>query len=183
MAARDDHPPAGAEAPAGDPFGRSDPPLYAVDLWPHRSMTRSGFRWFMVALAAGLAIPLAAVWGTPVAPFLTPFLIAALVMAWLALRASNRSGRLVERLRLWPDAVAVERRDPRGRVLRWAANPYWVTVALTDTPAVASYLTLKGAGRTIELGAFLTPEERVRLAAELRSALARAAACPPAGVI
>ncbi|MFN3614321.1 MAG: DUF2244 domain-containing protein, partial [Rubrimonas sp.] len=135
-------------------------PLFSVSLWPHRSMPRRGFRWFMGLLAAGLSIPLIAVWGTPVALFLTPFLLGALALVWVMIEANYRAGRLVEELRLWPDAIAVERREPRGRVLRWAANPYWVTVAVRDTPTVEKYLTLAGGGRTIELGAFLTPEER-----------------------
>lgn len=43
------------------------------------------------------------------------------------------------------------------------------------TPAggpVPDYLTLKGRDREVELGAFLTPEERKELAGELRAALA-----------
>lgn len=169
---------AGGEIPAVfnglDPFGRSDPPLFTVSLWPHRSMTRRGFRWFLGLLAAGLSIPLVSVWGTPVALFLTPFLLAALAFAWVMIELNYRAGRLVEELRIWPDAIAVERREPRGRVLRWAANPYWVTVGLNDTPTIEKYLTLTGGGRTIELGAFLTPEERVDLAGGLRDALRRA---------
>lgn len=169
---------AGDRSPAagtsGDPFRRADPPLYAVSLWPHRSLSRKGFRGFMAALAAGLSVPMISVWGTPVAWFLAPFLLGALALAWLFIVLSYRSGRLVEELRVWSDAIAVERREPRGRVLRWSANPYWVTVDLSDTPTVERYLTLQGGGRTIELGAFLTPEERVALADDLRDALRRA---------
>ncbi len=35
------------------------------------------------------------------------------------------------------------------------------------------YLTLKGEGREVELGAFLTEDERLRLADDLRERLAR----------
>jgi uncharacterized membrane protein len=161
--------------PAGaDPFGRADPPLYAVTLWPHRSLTQRGLRRVLGLLAAGLALPLLSVWGTPVALALAPFLLGALAALWWALSRNLRDGRLRETLRLWPDAIAVERREPRGAVRRWAANPHWVAVELQDTPAMPRYLTLRGAGRTIELGAFLAPDERERLAAELRAALGRA---------
>lgn len=170
---------AGDRSPAAshsaDPFDRSAPPLFSARLWPHRSMTPRGYRWFMATLAAGLAVPLLGVWGTPVALFLAPFLLGALGLVWLALRASYRSARVTEEIRIWPDLVAVRRREPHGRLLRWAANPYWVRLQLTDTPSVERYLTLRGSGRTIELGAFLTPEERVTLAADLRAALLRAA--------
>lgn len=167
--------PAGERSPA-DPFLRADPPLYAVALWPHRSMTRAGFRGFLAALAGGLAIPLLAVWGTPVAWFLAPFLLGALALVWSLVRVNDRARRLTEELRLWPDEIAVERREPGGRVLRWRANPYWVRLALTDTPRTPRYLTLSGGGRTIELGAFLTPQEREALAASLGDALGRAVA-------
>ncbi|SDZ72961.1 DUF2244 domain-containing protein [Rubrimonas cliftonensis] len=159
-------------------FARRDPPLWAVTLWPHQSMTRGGFRFFMAALAAGLAIPLLAVLGAPggsaAALFLSPFVVGALGLVWAMVRLNVRRRRLTEAVRLWPDAMAVERREPGGRVLRWAANPYWVRVELEDTPTVERYLTVSGGPRLIELGAFLTPEERVALAVELRAALRRA---------
>ncbi len=166
----------GALPPGADPFSRADVPLYAVTLWPHRSADGRGLRRCLGVMAAGLALPLLSVWGTPVALFLLPFLAAALGLTWWALASNLRAGRLREDLRLWPDAIAVERCEPQGRVRRWAANPHWVAVELADTPAMRRYLTLRGAGRTIELGAFLSPHEREGLAAEIRAALGRARA-------
>ena len=167
---------AGAQAPAArdsDPFARSDPPLWEIALWPHRSMTRSGFRWFMAALAAGLSVPLLAIGGTPAALGLAPFLLLALGLVWWAIRHNDRArARCGERVRLWADALAIEHCTPRGRMLRWSANPYWVTVEMRDTRTMEKYLTLSGGGRVIELGAFLSPEERAALAGELRAALA-----------
>jgi uncharacterized membrane protein len=165
---------AGAQAPA-DAFDRADAPAWSVDLWPHRSLPRRGFRWFMGLLLAGLALPLISVWGTPIAGILFAFEALAVALVWLALWLSYRQGRVHERLRLWPDLVTVERTEPDGHVRRWAANPYWVRVTVADTPSMARYLTLSGAGRTIELGSFLTPEEREALAGELRGRFARLA--------
>jgi uncharacterized membrane protein len=167
--------PAGATAPADAvaAAARTDPPAFAVSLWPHRSLSRRGFRKFMALLAAGLAIPLVASWGTPVAWMLLPFLLAALGCVWLAIHVSWRRGRVHEELRLWPEVMLVERTEPGGAVRRWAANPYWVRVELRDTRQLPHYLTLAGGGRTIELGAFLTADERVALASDLRAALAR----------
>ncbi len=159
---------------AADPFARPDPPLYAVTVWPHRSLDAKGMRRFLGLLAAGFCLPMLAVWGTPAAWALAPFPLAALGATWATLSLSRRQGRLTEELRLWPDAIAVERREPRGRILRWSANPYWVRVTVADTPRIPRYLTLRGSGRTIELGAFLTAEERMTLAAEIDAALRRA---------
>ncbi len=173
-AAGDVFPAVGDSGEGADPFARSDPPLYAVTVWPHRSLDAKGMRRFLGLLAAGFCLPMMAVWGSPAAWALAPFPLAALGLTWATLAASRRQGRLTEELRLWPDAIAVERREPRGRVLRWSANPYWVRVTVADTPRIPRYLTLRGAGRTIELGAFLTAEERVTLAAEIDAALRRA---------
>jgi uncharacterized membrane protein len=170
--------PAGAPAPVD----RADPPVLSLSLWPHRSLSRRGFWRFMGLLAAGLAIPIVALWGTAVAWFLLPFVLAALGLVWLAIAASNRQGRVHETVRLWRDLIVVERTEPSGGVRRWSANPHWVRVELRDTRQLADYLTLSGGGRTIELGAFLTAEERVALAGDLRAKLA-AVAVPgrPAG--
>ncbi|QIE55547.1 DUF2244 domain-containing protein [Pikeienuella piscinae] len=158
--------------PTKDPFERVDPPVWAVTLWPHRSLSRRGFRWLMALSAAAFALPLLALSATPAALALAPYAGIALLALWGFMKLSYRSGRVTEELRLWPDAIAVERREPWGRVRRWAANPYWVDIDLTETRNVEHYLTLRGAGRRIELGAFLTPEERMELATELRARIA-----------
>lgn len=156
-----------------DPFARGDDPVWSITLWPYRSLSPQGFRIILGITAVGLALPLLALAGTGAALALAPYAALALFALWAFIKLSYRSGRITEVLRLWPDAIAVERREPWGRVRRWSANPYWVDVQLADTKAVQRYLTLRGNGRTIELGAFLTPEERVELANELRTRIAQ----------
>lgn len=153
-------------------FARTDPPVLALTLWPHRSLTRTGSGWFLGLLAAGLALPLLPLMGSKVGWGLLPFLVAMLLAVYAALRRSYADGRLVEELRLWPDLITVERREPRGVVRRWHANPFWVQLGLFRDARIENYLTLRGNGREIELGAFLSPEERVALHRDLARALA-----------
>ena len=82
---------------------------------------------------------------------------------WFAIRRSCADGRLTEELRLWPDLITVVRREPRRTVRRWHANPFWVRLRLPEDGRIEKYLTLKGNGREIELGAFLSPWERETL--------------------
>ena len=66
----------------------------------------------------------------------------------------------------------------------WACNPYWVRVSSHDNAGpVKHYVTLSGNGREVEIGAFLSEEERKRLYPELRAAISemRAAAGPDGG--
>ena len=59
-------------------------------------------------------------------------------------------------------------------LLEWQANPHWVRVTLHKTGGpVPNYLTLRGNGREVEIGAFLAEEERLTLQHELRRALSR----------
>jgi uncharacterized membrane protein len=160
---------AGAAAP--DPFARSDPPILALTLWPNRSLTRGGGGWLIALAAAGLALPLVPLAGTRVAWGMLPFLLAALLLLYWALRRNALDGRLTEELRLWPDLITVVRREARGEVKRWHANPFWVRARLREDAHVEKYLTLEGAGREIELGAFLSPWEREALYTELCRAL------------
>ncbi|MGM0586157.1 MAG: DUF2244 domain-containing protein, partial [Pseudomonadota bacterium] len=158
-----------------------DPPIYEVILWPHRSLSRRGFVYVMVGTAVMLALPLIPLLGTPVALGLLPFMLAALFGLGWFIRRNFRDLQMHEVLRLWPDLVAVERHEPRGRIRRWQANPYWVRVKLHPEGRPENYLTLKGGGREIELGAFLSPEERAELAEQLEDAFRRAQAAPDGG--
>ncbi len=163
----------GAEAPAPDAFGRPDPPVLTLILWPNRSLSRRGFAWVMGIVAAGLALPILPLLGTRAGLGLIPFSAAALLALYVAIRRNYADGRLTEELRLWPDLITVERREPGRATRRWHANPFWVKVRLSDAAKIEKYLTLEGNGREIELGAFLSPEEREALRHELDEALAR----------
>lgn len=164
---------AGGEPPAvsSSADDRKEAPLYQVTLWPNRSLSRRGFQVTLLVAGIGLAIPLLPVLGSPVGVALFPFLAGALLMLWGMIRLNYRAGRLTETLTISPTELWVERREPTGRILKWVANPYWVSVDLRATRTIDQYLTLSSSGRTIELGAFLTAGERVVLAEEIRQVL------------
>ena len=147
--------------------------FYRVTLWPHRSLSRRGFVWFIGLSAALIALPLLALLGTAHLWWVLPFPIIAIAAIWFFLERSYKDGTVIEELRLWSDRIELNRRNPRAPAQSWSANPYWVTVHLhpTDGP-VENYITLRGDGREVEIGAFLSPEERLALFDELQRALA-----------
>lgn len=153
---------------------RKDRPLYAARLWPNRSLSPDGHRIAMRIAAIGLAVPPLALSGTGVAWGLIPFAAAALAGLWYGFRRNRHDGLLTEEVTVWRDEIRIERREPNGRVLRWSADPFQVRIRLHEAARVERYLTLRGSGREVELGAFLSPDERVALAAEVEDALTRA---------
>ena len=141
-------------------------------LWPHQSLTANGFVWFVGATSALLAIPLIALLGTAVLWGLLPFLVIAVTGLWAALRRSWRDREITEILTLAPDRADLVRHDRTGE-RRWDDNTYWVRITRHETGGpVPHYLTLKGQGREVEIGAFLTEDERQRLYGELATVLA-----------
>lgn len=186
MALHDDHA-AGAKAPAArfqgedeaaDWADRSDAPLLDLDLWPNRSLTVPGRKRVLWLMAAGFSVPLLPLTLTPVVWIPLAFCAAVLGALWYALRRNTADGRLVERVTLWPDELRVVRTEPTGQVRRWRADPYWVRLTLHEEGRPENYLTLKGGGREIELGAFLSPEERLSLAERLEAAIRDALTAP-----
>ncbi len=159
--------------PGAFALSRSEGAEYRLSLSPNISMGPRGFAR-MIALSAGfLALPLIAVLGTPVLWGLLPFAGAALWALWYALsRNAAERQRLHEELRLTRDAIEITRTNPRAPAQHWHANPYWVRLRLQDKGGkVENYLTLEGSGRVVELGAFLSPEERAALHDDLSLAL------------
>ncbi len=154
------------------PVARTAPPVWEVTLWPNRSLGPVGFRNTMLILALGFALPvLPFVWAGGFW-ILLPFITAAFAALWLAFKANNRHGQLREHVSLWKDLIAVERHELSGEVKRWSCNPYWMRSKLVkDGGPVDNYLTLIGSDREIELGAFLSPEERVELLADIKAAI------------
>ena len=145
-----------------------------LHLWPHRSLPKTGFVWFIGLTSLMIALPLLAVIGSPVLWGLLPFLVLAVAGVWFALKRSYADGQNLEDLTLTATEMQLTRTGPRGRVQDWQANPYWVRLTLHPTKGpVPNYLTLKAQGREVEIGAFLSEEERLSLYADLARALAR----------
>jgi len=165
----------------GGPDGGA--PVARVILRPSRSLSLVGFAWLMLITWAFLLLPLIPLLGSGALWVMLPFLLAVLVALWLSFRRSYRDGELYEELTLWPDLIRVHRHNPRANAQSWQASPYWTRLRLLpEGGPVENYITLKGQGREIELGAFLSPDERVELYDRLESALARARAPRPGSV-
>lgn len=146
-----------------------------LHLWPHRSLSQRGFVWFIGLTAGLIALPLTGIIGSPVVWALLPFLLATLWAIWFALRKSGRDRDIVEELTLSPDRITLTRHGPKGKRQDWEANPYWLRVMLHEAGGpVPNYLTLKGEGREVELGAFLSEDERIMLRDELLVSLDQA---------
>lgn len=141
-------------------------------LWPHNALQPKGFVSVIAVSALMLALPMVALLGHPVMWGLLPFAGIALWGLWFALRRNWQDRSVIEEMQMDRQGVHLRRLNPRGPVQEWHADPHWVAVNMIPKGGpVGNYLTLTGGGREVELGAFLTPEERVTLHAELTQLL------------
>ena len=142
--------------------------------WPHKSLSSNGFVTFIAITCAMLLLPLLAVLGSPILWGLLPFLAGTVALTWYFLRRSNKDRDIREVLRLTPTDLTLTRSTPTTSDQTWQANPYWTRLSLYKTGGpVEQYLTLSGAGSEVELGAFLSIQERERLHDELAARLHR----------
>lgn len=154
-----------------DPAPRSAPKA-EVHLWPYRSLLRRDFVVFIAATAAMIVVPLLAVMGSPVLWGLLPFFAIAIGGIWYALQRNQKDGEILEELKIWPDRITLDHVHPRKGHHTWEANPYWVQLKIDPKhEKITNYLTLKGNDREVELGSFLSEDERAALYDELDRAI------------
>jgi uncharacterized membrane protein len=150
----------------------SDQVFFAATVAPYRSLPPRGLFWLMAVLAGigfctGIGFILAGAW--PV----TGFFGLDVALLYLAFRLSYRSARQTESLRLTSKTLDVERVSVRGERQHWRLEPAWLRVTLDEGERGRGRLLLSSHGKTLSLGAFLSAEERRRLAAALKAALLR----------
>lgn len=148
------------------------PILFDAVLYPHRSLSPRGFTILMtllgaISFAAGFSFIALGAW--PVFGFLG--LDVALV--YFAFRLNYRAARNYELVRLTENALSIARGGPRGVRETHSFQPNWVRVEMDDPPEHESQLRLTSHGRTVTIGAFLTPDERLDLARALMAELNR----------
>jgi uncharacterized membrane protein len=121
-----------------------------------------------------LMLPVLALLGKAALWVVLAFALAALALTWVLLRRSYRDAGITETLDLRPGRASLTRIEADGRRRDWQANPYWVRVEIhPQGRPVENYLVLKGGPRDVEIGAFLSPEERAALKPQIEAALAR----------
>jgi len=146
--------------------------LLQLHLWPHRSLPKVGFAWFIGTTALLLLVSITPALGTPVLWGLLPFVLGALWLTYFLLNKSYRDGEILEELTLWPDLIRLSHAAPKKPLQSWEENPHWVKVELHEKGSrVPAYITLTGKGRTVEIGAFLSEDERRALFSELNRLL------------
>ena len=158
--------------PATETEDAAAPLLFDAVLYPHRSLSRTGF-WLVMGLVstvsfgAGIAFYRAGAW--PVVGFFG--LDVALI--YLAFRMNYRAAWLTDIIKLDERELSIRRITPRGKVFSWTFQPFWVRVRMDNPPTRDSDLVISSHGRSLALGEYLSPEEKLGVAQALNAALAK----------
>lgn len=141
-------------------------------LYPNRSLPNAGFvAVMMIVIAANLlfGVYFFSIGAWPVIGFcgLDVFLV------WLAFKISYRQGRLHERVRVSRGDMQVSRVLPSGHESRWRLEPFWARVVIDNPDEHEARVRVVSKGRSLILGSFLSPDERM----EFGKALALALSC------
>ncbi len=154
--------------------GEADKPILSLRLKPHRSLTKGNFRLLLlifVGASVFSSLPFILLGAWPVAGFMG-LDVAAL---YFAFRANFRAARAYEDLLLTPFELRFAKVSAKGARAEWRFNPAWVRLDRVEHEEFGTQrLAFVSRGRSVEVGLFLGPGEKARLAVNLSSALAEA---------
>ena len=148
----------------------AEPSLLSLVLRPHRSLSQFGFVIFMaVILSMYLAVGgyFFSIGAWPVFGFMG----AEVLLLYILFRLNYRDARAFETVDLTRSKLSIQKVDPRGRAEGFEFQPHWLRVNMDNPPETHSQLTIGSHGRTLTLGSFLTPPERLEVAEEIRGGL------------
>lgn len=157
------------------PYEWTTPPgdtLQHLRLWPHQSLPPRGFAGFILVTFILILIPTLPLLGTALLWGLLPFMLLAVAGLYVALRRNHKSRQIEEVLSLNHDTARLRHITAKGEVKNWDCNRYWTRVTKYDSDGpVPHYVTLRGNGREVEIGAFLSEDERIALFEDLQRRL------------
>jgi len=166
-AARPGPKPPGAPGAPGGAVGRV---LFDAILYPHCSLPRRGF-WLVMGVVAAVSLTVGGMFYLRGAWPIVGFYGLDVALIYLALRANYRAARRYEKVRLTETELVVERGNHRGVTDVITLQPHWMRVLMDDPPEHESQVRLTAHGRSVVVGAFLSPAERADFARALGSAL------------
>jgi len=151
-----------------------DTPILSLRLKPHRSLTQRNFRLLLTVFAGASvfsSLPFILFGAWPVAGFIGLDVLA----LYFAFKANFRAARAYEDVFLTPFELRFAKVSAKGARAEWNFNPAWVRLDRTEHEEFGTQrLAFVSRGHDVEIGPFLGPKEKARLAVDLSSALAEA---------
>lgn len=128
---------------------------------------------FVLTTFTLISIPVLPLLGSPILWGILPFTLASVWGIYFALQRNHRARQICEELTLDENHAHLVRRNPKGDLQEWDCERYWTKVTkYADEGPIPHYVTLRGKGREVEIGAFLSEEERIALYDDLQRVLA-----------
>lgn len=145
---------------------------FSARLTPYRSLGPQGFVILMaiicaVSFIAGVVFWLAGAW-----PVFFFFGLDVALIYW-AFKLNYASARAYETVDIAGDELIVRRVLPGRAPRQWSFHPYWVRVEIEYDDDTCGPLYLRSHGQRLQIGAFLSANERKAFADALKDALAR----------
>lgn len=136
-------------------------------LTPHRSLTARALLLVICAFSA-MNLAIAVFWAFHGAWPVLGFLVLDVALLTWAFQMNNRDGRMFERVRVGTACLSVTRQPVRGPAAHWVVAPAWARVERRATA-----VRIAAGDRAVQVGTFLSPEERDEFAAALSRALVK----------
>ena len=155
--------------------GKNETTLLRIRLVPNRSLDSYGTKVVFCVIACGFLLPIIPFIGSPIGTTLTIFSGLTFYLFLTLLQKSFQQGHIFEEISISKNKIVVVHQEKNKEKKTWEGNPYWTSVHVDfHNQKLKNYLTLAGKGRHIELGAFLSPDERIELGDKIQIALAKA---------
>ena len=77
-----------------------------------------------------------------------PFSLLSILLLFFVGNKNFNDALLIEKLKIYPKKIILERKEPNNDIKKWHSNPYWTKVNIYNNGPVESYLTLKGMKRS-----------------------------------
>ena len=146
-----------------------------IRLFPNRSLDTYGTKVVSGIIACGFLLPIIPFIGSPIGITLTIFSGLTFYLFLALLQKSFQEGNTFEEILISRHKIIVVHKEKNEEHKTWEGNPYWTRVNVdVNNRKLKNYLTLAGKGKHIELGAFLSPDERIELRDKIQNALAKA---------
>lgn len=149
-------------------------PLFAALLTPHRSLSPTGIRWVIAFTAVMASIPGITFFAMGAWPVVGLLGLDVVLLTW-ALTASFADRDAFEEITLWPDTLDIRHVNKKGRETSMSFNPFAVRFSvMRDNEDRVTALKLVTRETEVEIGRFLTPDDKASFAEMFAPALSRA---------